>query len=126
MTDTLVERLLEEMDASPVDDVTCINRPELMQLRNRIIALEADVARLREFIIRARHRWLVSDTCKGHSGWAVGPEGLNGPTIVSRPLCDWCGGRNVAHNLDGDNLCLPCCNKWARAEGIEALEARND
>jgi hypothetical protein len=65
-------------------------------------------------------------TCKGHSGWAVGPEGLNGPTIVSRPLCDWCGGRNVAHNLDGDNLCLPCCNKWARAEGIEALEARND
>lgn len=50
MTDTLVERLLEEMDASPVDDVTCINRAELTLLRDRIIALEAEIENLKSIV----------------------------------------------------------------------------
>jgi len=53
--------------------------------------------------------------------------GFNGDivndVIVAKPRCDWCKGRDVAHNIDGDNLCLPCCNKWARGEGIAAQEA---
>lgn len=37
----------------------------------------------------------------------------------SRP-CDWCDSKTSITNLDGDNLCLPCADKWVRAEGEAA------
>lgn len=98
MTDTLVERLLEEMDASPVDDVTCINRAELTQLGDLIIALEADVARLRE---------ALSNPPK-HKFWGAGepdcPRELKAGNGELRTLrCKVCGEDNPR-----DSIC-----RWA-------------
>jgi len=98
MTDILVERLLEEMDASPVDAVTCINRAELTQLRDRIVALEADVARLREFIANPPK----------HKFWGAGepdcPRELKAGNGELRTLrCKVCGEDNPR-----DSIC-----RWA-------------
>jgi len=30
--------------------------------------------------------------------------------------CDWCGKQPINATLDGDDLCLACCNKWAKGE----------
>jgi hypothetical protein len=31
-------------------------------------------------------------------------------------ICARCGGSPVRDNLDGEDLCQPCCDAWARAE----------
>lgn len=36
---------------------------------------------------------------------------------LARRVCDWCGGAPVRDNLDGDDLCQSCCDKWVRGEG---------
>lgn len=74
--------------------------------------------------------WRESDgfyaVCDCLGSWAAGPQGLSGPSIEPRPLCDWCGGKQVLHNLDGDNLCRDCCNKWVRSEGLQSQELAKD
>lgn len=33
--------------------------------------------------------------------------------------CDWCKSPEVVTNLDGDNLCQSCANKWVEGEAPE-------
>jgi hypothetical protein len=40
--------------------------------------------------------------------------------------CDWCGGSPIRDNLDGDDLCQQCCDKWVRAEGHFADAGKAD
>jgi hypothetical protein len=39
---------------------------------------------------------------------------------VAKPRCAWCNAVPTAHNLDGDDLCVECCHKWVRNEGLDA------
>jgi hypothetical protein len=39
-------------------------------------------------------------------------------SVQVKPRCAWCNGIPTLANIDGEDLCHPCCNKWARAEGI--------
>lgn len=43
-------------------------------------------------------------------------------TIVTEPRCEWCNAYPVRANIDGDNLCHACCEKWARGEALWAME----
>jgi hypothetical protein len=40
--------------------------------------------------------------------------------------CAWCGNPETAQVLDGEALCHPCCNRWARGEGLSTLEREQD
>lgn len=64
--------------------------------------------------------WYAECDCKG--AWCMDEQGK---ALSSAPLCAWCGDKPVAYNIDGDYLCLPCANKWARAEGL-ANQENND
>lgn len=36
---------------------------------------------------------------------------------AARPVgCAWCGELPIRDNLDGEDLCQSCCNKWAQGE----------
>lgn len=39
-------------------------------------------------------------------------------------LCVQCGASPVRDNLDGDDLCQGCCDKWARGEAPDPDEER--
>ena len=49
-------------------------------------------------------------------------NGNRNDIIASDPTCDKCGGYPVLHNLDGDDLCRACCDKWAASEGYAERE----
>jgi hypothetical protein len=36
--------------------------------------------------------------------------------------CAWCSAIPTLANLDGEDLCRACCDKWARAEGLAQAE----
>lgn len=40
--------------------------------------------------------------------------------FVSSLPCDGCGDGPIVATLDGDNLCKPCAEQWARNEGTAA------
>lgn len=40
--------------------------------------------------------------------------------------CDWCGAREFRVNLDGDDLCQGCANKWVHGEGQAAMEREDE
>lgn len=60
-------------------------------------------------------------SCDCPTGVASNPKGKN-DHIIKKPRCAWCNAVPTAHNLDGDDLCFACCNKWAHGEGIAAAD----
>ncbi len=53
--------------------------------------------------------------------------------LIAPEVCAKCGGTQVRENLDGDDLCQSCCDKWVRGEGdfarhseTETADARRD
>lgn len=47
-------------------------------------------------------------------------------SLTASQGCDWCGGSPIRDNLDGDDLCQQCCDKWVRAEGRFADAGKAD
>lgn len=42
--------------------------------------------------------------------------------ISKKNRCAWCSAIPIRANLDGDELCQACCEKWVRAEGFAQQE----
>lgn len=56
--------------------------------------------------------------CATGVGWRVGADGKDEHRSArKRGGCAWCGSDHIITNLDGDDLCWPCANKWVRGEG---------
>lgn len=79
-----------------------------------------------ERVLREPNIEMLAEAEKAGGECDIGPQGgreiWRAMTGANAQGCASCGALPIRDNLDGDDLCQACCDKWARGEGRAAQE----